>query len=91
MEEKLKIYCATEHFFGSIAKFLGDIGTVSLLPKNWEKIEDFKADLIVFSGGEDIDRRLYLPNEDDKSPKNNKENPGAPSAGKVTRRAVLSS
>lgn len=59
MPEKLKIYTVTNNFFSSIKDFLGEIGDVELLPQDWEKNKEFKADLIVFTGGEDIDPSMY--------------------------------
>jgi putative glutamine amidotransferase len=59
MPERLKIYTVTKHFFSSIRDFLGEIGDVKLLPQDWEENKEFRADLIVFTGGEDIDPSMY--------------------------------
>lgn len=59
MIEKLKIFTVTNNFLMPIKDFLGEIGDVELLPRDWEKDKEFEADLIVFTGGEDIDPALY--------------------------------
>lgn len=55
----MKIYTVTSDFFQSVQDLFHDVGTVEILPKNYNDIADFSADLIVFTGGEDINPKRY--------------------------------
>lgn len=56
IEKELEIYCVTRDFIGSVANLFSKHGEVKLLPDDYSKIS---ADLIIFTGGEDINPKLY--------------------------------
>lgn len=55
----MKIYTVTPHFYSSV-KGLFPEHDVSVLPENWSEI---RADLIVFTGGEDVNPKIYGSSE----------------------------
>lgn len=55
----LKIYVVTDDFKSSVVELFSKVGVVQSLPKNYRTIEDFSADVIVFTGGEDINPEKY--------------------------------
>lgn len=52
----MKIYTVTNHFASSVRQMFQEFGDVELLPKDYGRLE---ADLIVFTGGEDINPKFY--------------------------------
>lgn len=58
----MKIYTVTDDFYSSVKELFSRVGTTEVLPKNYSDVLD-SADLIVFSGGEDINPKRYNEEE----------------------------
>lgn len=62
----MEIYVATSHFFHDVAEFLNPLGNIHVL-KNTDEFKNVDADLVVFTGGADINPSRYTKTTDDKN------------------------
>jgi putative glutamine amidotransferase len=57
----MNIYAVTPHYLSSIQELFSDVAEVKLLPTNYLK-QNLDIDLLIFSGGEDINPKTYGEN-----------------------------
>lgn len=55
----MNIYTATNDFYGSICELFSEHGDVKILPETPEEWKSLKIDLLIFTGGEDIEPERY--------------------------------
>ena len=55
----MKIFTVTPHFSDSVGRLFSKVGDTDILPTGYKTMKNFDADLIVFTGGEDIFPTYY--------------------------------